>query len=70
MQINELCSPVAAAAPLMSRPQAWQAAATAAAGVGRCQRAMAAARLRSLMLALPWALLGADLGAVCTFGSG
>jgi hypothetical protein len=54
---------VAAAAPFTSRPQLWQAAAAAAAGVATCQRAMAAARLRSLMLA--WALPGADLGAAC-----
>ena len=48
---NSQSSPVAAAAPFTSRPQLWQDAAAGAAGVATCQRAMAAARLRSLMLA-------------------
>jgi hypothetical protein len=69
MQHEGTPAPVAAAAPLISLPQLWQAAATAATGIARCQRAMAAARLRSLMLVPAWALPGADLGAVCTFGS-
>lgn len=48
------------AAPFTSLPQLRHAA---GAGVGTCQRAMAAALLRSLMLLLG-VLVGADLGAV------